>query len=55
MGAKQVERCVLSRGPKYAAMEFNSTDEADFRYETQAADIFSSLGFVTFKLAVSPL
>lgn len=47
---------VLSRGPKYAVMKFNSTDEVDFRYETWAVNIFSSnLGFVTFKLAVSPL
>lgn len=47
---------VLSRGPKYAVTEFNSTDEVDFRYETWAVNIFSSnLGFVTFKLAVSPL
>lgn len=46
----------LSRGPKYAAIEFNSTDEVDFRYEMWAVYIFgSNLGFVTFKLAVNPL
>ena len=46
----------LSRGPKYAAIECNNTDEVDFRYETWAVYIFgSNLVSVTFKLAVSPL
>lgn len=28
--------CFLSRGPKGAAIELNSTDEVDFRYEKRA-------------------
>lgn len=33
-GNKQKGVYFPSRGPKYAATEFNSTDEVDFRYET---------------------
>lgn len=36
MGGKQVERYFLSRGPKYAAVEFNSSSEVDFRDEAEA-------------------
>lgn len=48
--------CFLSRGFKYTAIEFSSTDEVDFRYETETVYIFgSNLGFITFKLPVSSL
>lgn len=33
MGGKQVESYFLSRGPKYAAIEFNSSSEVDIRHK----------------------
>lgn len=46
----------LSKGPKYTAIEFSSTDEVDFRYETETVHIFgSNLDFIILKLPVSSL